>query len=184
MEESSLKNLVERTGKSLDEWIEVVRSEGLADEKAQFNWLKFEHGFTTNYAKWLIDRAAGRGGAEAYDPDAYVETQYAGKKEALRPIYDALLKLAFALGGDVKACPGSTIVPLYRKNVFGQIKPTTNTRIDLGLCLKGVAPDGRLIDTGGQAKGDRITHRIPIASVDEIDDTVRYWLNRAYDAAT
>lgn len=181
MEESSLRNLVERTGKSLDEWIEIVRRDGPADEKLQFDWLKSEHGFTTNYAKWLVDRAAGRGGSEAYDPDAYVETQYAGKKEALRPIYDKLLQLAFALGNDVKACPGTTIVPLYRKNVFAQIKATTS-RVDLGLCLKGVQADERLIDTGGAAKGDRITHRIPIVSVDEIDETVQFWLKRAYEA--
>ena len=75
----------------------------------------------------------------------------------------------------------TTIVPLYRNHVFAQIKPTTNTRVDLGLCLRGVKPTKRLLDTGGEAKGDRITHRIPIESVDQIDDEVRKWLKRAYE---
>jgi hypothetical protein len=42
-------------------------------------------------------------------------------------------------------------------------------------------PTGKLIDTGGFAKKDRITHRIPIASLAEIDDEVKEWLKKAYE---
>jgi hypothetical protein len=102
-------------------------------------------------------------------------------KSELRPIYDALLKLGLKVGKDAKACPCRTIVPLYRNHVFAQIKPTTRTRIDLGLALGGMKPKGRLIDTGGFAKKDRITHRIPIESVKNIDDEVKHWLKVAYE---
>jgi hypothetical protein len=74
-------------------------------------------------------------------------------------------------------------VPLYRKHVFAQIKPTTNTRIDLGFALaqyKGKLPK-RLIDTGGLAKKDRITHRMELKEVEEIDPDVKKWLKAAYD---
>jgi len=84
-------------------------------------------------------------------------------------------------GKDVKACPCQTIVPLYRRHVFAQIKPTTQTRIDLGFALGDMKPKGRLIDTGGFAKKDRITHRIPITSLKDIDDEVIHWLKVAYD---
>ena len=112
-----------------------------------------------------------------------MEEQYAGPKEKLRPIYDELLKLGKSLDGDVKACPCKTIVPLYREHVFAQIKPTTNSRIDLGLALtqyKGKLPK-RIIDTGGLAKKDRITHRIEITASEQIDAEVRKWLKTAYD---
>ena len=85
------------------------------------------------------------------------------------------------MGKDVKACPCQTIVPLYRNHVFAQIKPTTRTRIDFGFALKDTKATGRLIDTGGFAKKDRITHRIPITSLKEIDAEVKRWLNRAYE---
>ena len=39
----------------------------------------------------------------------------------------------------------------------------------------------RLLDTGGFAKKDRITHRIPIAAIGEIDGVVERWLKVAYD---
>src|SRR5262249_32582064 len=109
--------------------------------------------------------------------------QYAGKKEALRPLYDVLLKLGKGIGDEVKACPCTTMVPLYRNHVFAQIKPTTNTRIDLGFALakyKGKLPK-RLIDTGGLQKKDRITHRMEVKSADDIDGDVKKWLKTAYD---
>ena len=106
---------------------------------------------------------------------------FSGRKSHLRPIYEALLKLGFELGRDVRVCPCQTIVPLYRKHVFAQIKPATRTRIDLGFALKDTPARGRLIDTGGRAKGDRITHRIPITQSADIDDEVVAWLRKAYD---
>ena len=43
---------------------------------------------------------------------------------------------------------------------------------------KGKLP-GRLIDTGGLAKKDRITHRIEIAAMEQIDNEVKKWLKTA-----
>ncbi|HEV8182750.1 MAG TPA: DUF5655 domain-containing protein, partial [Candidatus Angelobacter sp.] len=109
------------------------------------------------------------------------EKMYSGGKETLRPIFDELLVLGRSMGADVKVCPCQTIVPLYRKHVFAQIKPTTRTRIDLGLALKDTKVPKRLIDTGGFAKKDRITHRIEITSVKDIDAEVKKWMKTAYD---
>ncbi len=183
-----VSELREKTGRSLEEWIALVKKEGLKDEKSRREWLKSKHKLGTNRASWIAERAEGKGWEdtpEAYLKAAvrYVEEQYAGPKEKLRPIYDELLKLAKSLGEDVKACPCRTIVPLYREHVFAQIKPTTNSRIDLGLALthfKGKLPK-RIIDTGGLAKKDRITHRIEIMAPEQIDDEVKKWLRTAYD---
>lgn len=40
---------------------------------------------------------------------------------------------------------------------------------------------GRLLETGGYAKKDRITHRIAVSSPDDIDDLLKAWLIRAYE---
>ncbi len=116
-----------------------------------------------------------------YDPDTLVEELFSGSKAGLRPLYDELLTIGLALGSDVKACPCKTFVPLYRQHVFAQIKPTTRTRIDLGLALQDTPFNDRLLDTGGRVKKDRITHRIALTSVANIDDEVRSWLKRAYE---
>jgi hypothetical protein len=184
--------LKEKTGRTLDEWIAFVKKEGPKDEKSRREWLRTKHKLSTNSAWWIAERADGKSGEED-SPEAYLQTavvyvedQYAGSKENLRPIYDELLKLGKSLGSDVKACPCKTIVPLYRQHVFAQIKPATNTRIDLGFALthyKGKLPK-RLIDTGGLAKKDRITHRIEITATEQIDGEVKKWLKTAYDLDT
>ena len=180
MEAKAVAGLKEKTGRSLEEWMTLVRKSGPRTEKARAAWLKDTHQLGTNYAKWLASRAEGSSLAD-YDPEALVAALYAGGRSGLRPIHDRLLALALALGKDVSVTPCSTIVPIRRKHVIAQIKPATNTRIDLGFALKDTKPTGRLVDTGGFAKKDRITHRIPIASVAEIDGEVQRWLRKAYE---
>ncbi len=183
-----LTELKEETGRSIEEWLALVKREGPKDEKSRREWLKTKHKIGTNKASWIAERAEGKGWEdtpEAYLEAAvrYVEEQYAGPKEKLRPIYEDLVKLGKSFGDDVKACPCRTIVPLYREHVFAQIKPTTNSRIDLGFALahyKGKLPE-RLIDTGGLAKKDRITHRMEIVAPEQIDGEVKKWLKTAYD---
>jgi hypothetical protein len=183
-----IKDLPAKTGRTLDEWIQFVKDAGPPTEKERREWLKKEHGLGTNTAWWIAERVENRAkGLADEDPEhylaeapKYVEEMLAGK-ESLRPIFDALLQLGLGLAKDVKACPCKTIVPLYRNHVFAQIKPTTRTRIDLGFALKDTKPSGRLIDTGGFAKKDRITHRIPISSLMDIDAEVKRWLQKAYE---
>jgi hypothetical protein len=178
-----------KTGRSLEEWLVFIKKEGPPTEAERRDWLKKKHGLGTNSAWWLAERSVGKGG-EDDSPEAYlrtaenfVEEMYSGAKSKLRPIYDALLELGLSIGPEAKACPCKTIVPLYRNHVFAQIKPTTQTRIDLGFCfLKlGKKPSKRFIDTGGAKKGDRITHRVEITSPAQIDGEVKKWLKTAYD---
>jgi hypothetical protein len=188
MTQKWVATLKEKSGRSLDEWLKLVKKSGPPTEKERREWLKTAHELGTNHAAAIAEWSVGKG-AEFGDPEAYlqaaekyVDQMYAGGKAGLRPIYDALLKLGLGLAKDVKACPCQTIVPLYRNHVFAQIKPTTQTRIDLGFALGARKAEGRLIDTGGYAKKDRITHRIPITAVSEIDDEVKKWLRAAYEA--
>src|SRR5437588_6300773 len=178
--------LKQKTARTLEEWLKFIKKEGPPTEKERRDWLRSEHGLGTNSAWWLAERSVGKG-EELGNPAAYlkaaekyVEEMFSGKKEHLRPLYDALLELGLSVGKDGKACPCQTIVPLYRNHVFAQIKPTTRTRIDFGLALKDTKATGRLIDTGGFAKKDRITHRFAITSLRDIDNQVKRWLKRAY----
>jgi Domain of unknown function (DUF5655)/Domain of unknown function (DUF4287) len=181
-----IADLPAKTGRSLDAWLRVIAKEGPTDEKDRRVWLKEKYDFGTNSAWWLAERSVGKG-TEDDDPERYLRSaekyvadMFSGAKAALRPLYDELLKRGLAVAKDVKACPCQTIVPLYRNHVFAQIKPTTRTRIDMGFALKDAPATGRLIDTGGFAKKDRITHRIPIGKLSDIDAEVVACLHRAY----
>ena len=189
MVQKGIAELKTKTGRSLEEWVALVKKDGPTGHLARRNWLKSKYKLGNNAAWWVVEHAEGKGGEENSPEEylaaavRYVEDQYSGKKSALRPIYDELLALGKTLGPDVKACPSQTMVPLYRNHVFAQIKPATNSRVDFGLCFttyRGKLPK-RLIDTGGLAKKDRITHRIELTSPDQIDADLKKWLRTAYD---
>ena len=187
MVQNTIANLKTRTGRSLDEWVTFINQEGPPTEVERRAWLKETCRLGTNYAWWLAERSVGKGGEdgspEAYlkSAVAYVEAQYSGKKAPLRPIYERLLKMGLKLGKDVKACPCKTMVPLYRTHVFAEITPKSQTRIDLGLSLRGTKPPRRLVPAPHPEKKDRITHLVSITSVEDIDGTVERWLRTAYE---
>ena len=123
------ERLKSKTGHSLDEWISLVKEEGPTTETDRRVWLKEKHKLGTNNAWWIAERADGKG-SEEDTPKSYlaiapkcVDEQYFGKKESLWPIYERLLILAASLGSDVRACPGKTIVALYRQHVLRKLKP-------------------------------------------------------------
>ncbi|MGA7629650.1 MAG: DUF5655 domain-containing protein [Terriglobales bacterium] len=187
MVQKGIAELAQKTGRSLEEWIALTKKSGPPTEKDRYEWLKKEHKLGRNNATWIAERADGEDTAAFDSPEAYlksaaewVEAQYSGPRAALRPLYEQLLKLGFSLGKDVKACPCKTMVPFYRNHVFAQIKPSTNTRIDLGFALGNMKTPKRLIDTGGFEKKDRITRRIEIKSKADIDDEIKRWLKKAY----
>jgi predicted transport protein len=175
------RNLLERTGKTLDQWAAFVKKSGPPPGKERRAWLK-EQGLTTNYADWIAATAEGKEiGADNYDPEALVEAMFSGAKAELLPIYEKLLKLGLSLGKDVTASPGKTMVALYRKRVFARITPTTRTRIDVQLALEeSTKPTARLKDIQDKSK-NRINRQIGITSAAEIDDEVKRLLKHAYD---
>lgn len=188
MTRKSFATLKEKSGRSLEEWVGLGKKQGPRDRNALVQWFKDEHGHGTNWAGELADRVLGRDtgwgdSAEEYLAQAveWVDGMYGGGKAGLRPLHDALIGLGLALGTEVRICPCSTIVPFYRNHVFAQIKPSTRTRIDFGLALGDTRGSGRLMETGGYAKKDRITHRIEITALKDIDATVKKWLKTAYD---
>jgi Domain of unknown function (DUF5655)/Domain of unknown function (DUF4287) len=178
--------LPEKTGRSLEEWVALVQSEGPASLKERRAWLKDRFQLGTNTAWWITDRSLGKG-TEDDDPEAYlhaaagwVDAMFAGKKTPLRLVFEKLLRIGKEFGDDVKVCPCQTIVPFYRRHVFAQARPATGTRLDLGFALGDTPATGRLVDTGGLAKKDRITHRIALARTPDIDDEVLLWFQTAY----
>ena len=184
---SVIADMKAKTGRSLEEWLRFVNNKGPKGEKELRDWLKTEHGLGTNYAGWIAARSVGKEDADE-NPDQYlqhaqdyVDNMFAGPKEHLREIYDEILTYAKTLGKDIRVSPCRTIVPIYRSHVIAQVKPTTRTRLDLGLALKGTKTPKRLIDTGGFAKKDRITHRIEISKPADFDQEARRWLETAYE---
>jgi hypothetical protein len=175
--ETMIGNMPEKTGKSLEEWKKVLASKSFGKHSEAVNFLKKEHGVTHGFANTIVLLSRDKRDA----PEDLVNNQYQGKEE-LKPIYEALIEVVKGFGPDVQVTPKKESVSIIRKKQFALIKPSTKTRIDLGLKLVGKELTQRLENSG--PFGTMCTHRVQITSIDQIDGELKGWLSEAYEQST
>lgn len=179
---TQLANIEKRTGRSLDELVALVRVSGLAKHGEQVAMLKRELGMGHGDANTLVHFAKKSDGASAaagQSGDAVLDDIYAGPKAALRTIHDALMARIAAFG-DFEIAPKKGYVSLRRKKQFAMIGPGANSRLDVGLNMKGVTGTDRLkpLPAGGMCQ-----YQVRLKAVSEVDEALVAWLRLAYDSA-
>ena len=175
-----IANMKANTGKSLEEWLKIVGKAKLQKHGEIVKMLKADHGLGHGFAN-LVGHKALASDAGSSDADDLVAAQYAGAKAALRPVYDKVVGICEGLGKDVELSPKKAYVSLRRSKQFGLIQPSTATRLDLGLNLKGVAPKGRLEASG--SFNAMVSHRVKLTKAADVDAEVKAWMKQAYDQA-
>lgn len=180
-EATMIANLHEKTGRSLEQWTQLASKSGRAKHGELVAYLKSEHGLTHGYANLVAHRTFKSAAGDAA-PDDLVATQYAGAKAGLKPIYDALVSAIGKFGGDVEFAPKKAYVSVRRAKQFAILQPSTATRLDVGINLKGVEPEGRLEASG--SFNAMVSHRVRVESSSGVDKQLVGWLKRAYDAAS
>lgn len=181
MLKSMIANMPEKTGKPLADWVAIVRASGLEKHGEMVKLLKSEHGMTHGFANLVAHEARGGIPSSSAPSDDLVAAQYAGPKGELRPIYDALAHAVEGFGSDVELSPKKTYVSFRRAKQFGLVQPSTKTRVDVGINLKVQDPAGRLEASG--SFNAMVSHRVKLASVDDVDAELIGWLKAAYEAA-
>lgn len=170
-------NMKEKTGKSLEEWKELLSVVGLEKHGQMVNHLKKEHGVTHGYANSIVhlyrDTLSVKPGG-----DGLLEAQYAGPKADLKPIYDQLISEIQKFGDDIELAPKKAYMSLRRKKQFALIQPSTKTRIDVGLSLKGHEITDRL-----EKYNAMCSHRVRVTGAEDIDQELIDWLKAAYESA-
>ncbi len=179
MMSSLTDSMKERTGKTLEEWVAAVQDAELdpLDQKSVRNWLK-ERGVLQNSQWTIADAAARAAGWERPSVEAYIDSQYQGKKAALRPIFDALREILEELGEDVSVEGRGGYTPFVRKRQFAAVKASTRKRVDLGLRFRQ-APDSDLLST--TSLPGQSTHKIGFTSLEQITDEVIELIRLAYE---
>ena len=175
--ETMLANLPDKTGRSLQEWLTLLAPLPLVKHGEIVKWLKSEHGVTHGFANLIANRKLA-GTADAADP---VDAQYAGAKQHLRPVYEAICAMVGKFGNDVEIAPKKTYVSLRRSKQFALVQASTRERVDVGINLKGIKPGKRLEASG--SFNAMVSHRVRINNEKQIDAELKTWLKAAYDAA-
>ena len=180
MASSMIKNLEQKTGTSMAGWLKIAKKAALEKHGQLVKHLKVEHGIGHGYAN-LIAHTHFQSAAASSDAGDLIDTQYAGPKAELRPIYEAIVKAARKFGADVEISPKKAYVSLRRSKQFALIQPSTKTRVDVGLNLKGAKPTARLEVSG--SFNSMCSHRVRTSSVADVDAELLGWLQLAYEDA-
>lgn len=177
--QTMIDNLQKNTGRSLQEWIGIVKSHSLVKHAEIMKLLKEEHGLTHGFANLVAHKANESDSGSVQDKDELITRQYQGK-EHFKPFYDKLITEILSFGNDIEIAPKNTYVSLRRKKQFATLNPATKTRFEIGINLKGQEPQGKL---EAEKPNAMCSHRISLASMDDLDREVLDWIRTAYDHA-
>ena len=173
-------NIAQKTGKTVEEWVAVVKNTAHEKHGQIVKFLKTDHDFTHGYANFVAHMTLKSSSIGA-DSDDLVAAQYAGPKADLKPIYEKVIGIVEGFGDGFEVSPKKSYVSLRHKKQFGLVQPSTKTRVDLGINLKGKDPEGALEASGGF--NSMVSHRVRLTSPDEVTDEVAGWLREAFEAA-
>lgn len=179
---TQLANIEKRSGKTLAELGELLRGSGLAKHGELRDYLKRELGMGHGDANTAVHHLLGSGGtagAAGKDGDELLDAIYSGAKAALRPVHDKLMA-AIEQFGEFEIAPKKGYLSLRRNRQFAMLGPATNTRVELGLNMKGVPATDRLLE---QAPGGMCNYKVRLGDPAEVDAEVIAWARQAYDSA-
>lgn len=179
---TQLANIEKRTGKSLAELTAIVKRSGLEKHGELVAMLKSTLGMGHGDANTLVHtvrQSAGPGAVQATSAGEVLDGLYVGPKATLRPIHDKLMT-AIRKFGEFEEAPKKTYVSYRRKKQFAMIGPATNTRVELGLNMKGVKATARLEELPA---GQMCNYKVKLTDVAQVDAELIAWVRTAYDAA-
>ena len=182
MGEAIVRNLPARTGRSLQQWLDLLAQDGPADAREQVAWLQRTHGLGRVTAQVVVGHAGGRDVLDvaAYDaPDTLVAGLFGPPGSALRLRYEALrAEIEAAVpGARVTACKG--YVGFSARRQFAAVRPRRGG-LELGLRPGGVEVPGEApvkgLGGGGLTRAvlvDTADGRPPAAVLAAIVDAAR-----------
>jgi uncharacterized protein DUF5655/uncharacterized protein DUF4287 len=177
--QSQIQNIEAKYGRSIDEWVELIRVSGRTRHGEIVVMLKTDyglnHGAANRVALVAMDALAPK--AATMDPEAVL---YAGAKGALLPIHARLMETVLGLGPDIEVAPKKGYLSLRRRKQFAMIQPAAR-HVDVGLVEPARPVDARF--ESAATFNALFTHRVRVRSVDEVDRELVAWLTAAYEAA-
>jgi len=180
--ETQMANIEKRTGKTIAELKTIVGTSGFSKHGELVKMLKTDLGMGHGDANLVVHLALKAGGPKASAvPSAaqVLDALYSGPKAHLRPVHDKLL-MAMKKFGDFEETPKKTYISYRRKKQFAMIGPATNTRVEVGLNVKGLEANDRLLE---QPAGRMCNYIVKLGEAGEADAELAGWIKKAYEAA-
>ncbi len=178
-EKEFIQQAQEKTGKSVNEWLPLIKKSGLMKTMEIANWLKTQHGFNHMQATLLAGLYLNNGKPVYQDETSLLENQFV-KCASMRPLFDKLEKLILKNFNSAQLIAKKTYLSFTETREFAAVNIKPN-ELRVGLDL-GEMPFSDFIQKSKlSGPMPRMSHMVVISSADELNDQLLNYLQQSYN---
>lgn len=179
LEKEFIDTAKEKTGKSLQDWLSLVKQSGIEKRNDILEWLKKGHGLNHLQAQFITEIFLNNGAPVYIDTTALLENQFA-KCPAMRSLFNSLSEKIISAFQGTQLIPKKTYLSFTAVREFAAVNVKPN-EIRLGLDL-GEAPFSEAVQksklTGPMP---RISHMLVITEIEQLDENAMALLTQSYN---
>lgn len=178
-EQEFIQTAKEKTGKTLEQWLPVVKKSGLSRQMEITNWLKAEHGLNHLQAQLLAGLYLNNGKPVYQNESSLLDNQFT-KCEEMRPLYGSVSEMILKHFPDAQVIPKKTYVSFTATREFAaiNIKPK---EIRLGIDLGDMSFTETIQKTKLSGPMPRISHMAVITDMKQFDKKLIEYLQLSYN---
>lgn len=178
-EQEFIATAKEKTGRTLEQWLPVVKKSGLSKQMEITNWLKAVHKMNHLQASLLAGLYLNNGKPVYQNESNLLDNQFL-KAEEMRPLFEAVSQKILKLFGDTQMIPKKTYVSFTAIREFAaiNIKPK---ELRLGMDLGDAKFTNTLQKSKLTGPMPRISHMMIITDVKQFDEQLIKYLNTSYN---
>jgi len=178
-EQEFIQTAKEKTGRTLEQWLPVVKKSGLTKQMEITNWLKAEHKLNHLQAQLLAGLYLNNGKPVYQNEASLLDNQFA-KCEEMRPLFNAVSEMILKQFPDAQLIPKKTYVSFTATREFAaiNIKPK---EIRLGIDLGDTAFNDTMQKTKLSGPMPRISHMAVITDIKQFDKKLIEYLQLSYN---
>lgn len=178
-EQEFIQTAKEKTGKTLEQWLPVVKASGLNKQMEITNWLKATHKLNHLQAQLLAGLFLNNGKPVYQNETSLLENQFV-KCEAMRTLFDEVSKKILSLFPDAQLIPKKTYLSYTatREIAAINIKPK---ELRMGMDLGETAFTESLQKSKLSGPMPRMSHMVVITDIKQLDKQLIGYLQLSYN---
>ncbi|HNJ55778.1 MAG TPA: DUF5655 domain-containing protein [Chitinophagaceae bacterium] len=178
-EQEFIQTAKEKTGKTLEQWLPVVKKSGLVKQMEITNWLKAEHKLNHLQASLLAGLYLNNGKPVYQNESNLLDTQFA-RCEDMKPLFESISQKILGAFADTQLIPKKTYVSFTATREFAaiNIKPK---EIRLGMDLGDEPFAGTLQKSKLTGPMPRISHMVVVTDSKQFDKKILDYLQASYN---
>jgi hypothetical protein len=178
-EQEFIQTAKEKTGKTLEQWLPVVKAAGLSKQMEITNWLKATHKLNHLQAQLLAGLYLNDGKPVYQNENALLENQFT-KCEAMRPLFEEVSKKILLLYPGAQLIPKKTYLSYTETREIAaiNIKPK---ELRIGMDLGETAFTETLQKSKLSGPMPRMSHMVVITDMKQFDKKLIEYLQLSYN---